>query len=485
MNSHLSAIYKTNLSLLTDLYQLTMAYGYWKNDMHNRPAVFNLFYRTNPFKNPYAINAGLDLAIDFLKNLRFKKEDTKYLATLKGGDGKPLFEKAFLRYLQQMEFTCSVDAIPEGSVVFPHEPLIRITGPLLQAQLVETALLNIINFSTLIATKAARITRAAKNDVVLEFGLRRAQGIDGALTASRAAFIGGCNATSNVLAGKLFGIPVKGTHAHSWVMSFPTEEEAFEAYSSALPNNSIFLVDTYDTIEGVREAIKTGRRLRKMGYPLNGIRLDSGNLEDLSKAAREMLDFAGFKNTAIVASNDLDEHRIHELKKAKSPITVWGVGTRLITAAGQGALNGVYKMAALEDSDGDWQYKMKLSDDVGKVSNPGILQVKRFFDSNDLPIGDAIYSIESEEAVKEIHETDTNEIHNFENQKNKDLLIPIFKKGKLVYNSPGLEYIRTYSQKQQILFEKAFFGKYPVGLENNLFSLKKSLIEKIKNPILI
>lgn len=485
MSSHLSTIYKSNLSLLTDLYQLTMAYGYWKKGIHQREAVFHLTYRTNPFKNPYAIASGLDLVIDYLRNFKFKKEDIRYLSTLEGTDGKPLFEKAFLKYLQTMSLECSIDAVPEGSVVFPQQPLIRVKGPLLQAQLLETALLNIVNFSTLIATKASRIVRAARQDVVLEFGLRRAQGIDGALTASRAAYIGGCHATSNVLAGKVFGIPVKGTHAHSWVMSFDSEEEAFDAYRTALPNNSIFLVDTYDTIEGVRQAIETGRELNKMGYPLTGIRLDSGNLEELSKEARILLDMAGFHNTVIVASNDLDEYSIHELKKAKSPITVWGVGTRLITAAGQGALNGVYKMAALRDENGNWQYKVKLSEDIGKISNPGMLQVKRLFTSQGYPAGDIIYNEDNFSGNLEMNEIKTGRLFKFEGKKETELLKPIFEKGKLVYQSPSIERIRAYSLQQQSLFEQSFQNGYIVGLESSLYQTKKALIEKYKRPILV
>ena len=481
MSSHLSALYKSNLTLLTDLYQLTMANGYWKAGMHHRPAVFHLFYRNNPFKNSFAIAAGLDLAIDFLQNFHFTAEDIEYLSTLKGGDGQALFESGFLEYLQNMKFECSIDAIPEGSVVFAHEPLIRVRGPLIQAQLLETVLLNIINFSTLIATKASRIVKAAQQDVVLEFGLRRAQGIDGAITGSRAAYIGGCHATSNVLAGKLFGIPVKGTHAHSWVMSFDSEQEAFDTYAKAMPNNSTFLVDTYNTEEGVRNAIKSGTRLRKMGYEMSGIRLDSGNLEELSKMAREMLDFADFPNAAIVASNDLDEYAIHSLKKAGAPITVWGVGTRLITAANQGALNGVYKMSALQDKKRKWQYKMKLSEDRAKVSNPGILQVRRLYDTSGSPIADMIYNTLNKSDKCQFYMLKTARLLTFGKIKGEDLLQTIFNKGKLIYKSPSIEDIRERSLNQQALFEKFTAKEYPVGLEKNLYEEKQKLIDKIQS----
>src|SRR3984957_6137696 len=297
-------------TLLTDLYQLTMAYGYWKEKMLDHEAVFHLTFRQEPFHGGYAITCGLSDAIDFLRNFTFRPDYLTYLAELCGSDGESLFETRFLDYLQTLRFACDIDAIPEGNVVFPHEPLLRVSGPLVQCQLFETALLNIINFQTLIATKSARICLAAKGSPVMEFGLRRAHGPDGALAASRAAYIGGCVATSNVLAGKVFGIPVRGTHAHSWVMSFQTEYEAFQGYGEVMPGNCVFLVDTYDSIEGIRNAVAVGRYLRSIGKKLIGIRLDSGDLNYLSTVARDILDQAGFKDTQIVASNDLDEHVI-------------------------------------------------------------------------------------------------------------------------------------------------------------------------------
>jgi nicotinate phosphoribosyltransferase len=296
----------------------------------------------------------------------------EFLATLTGDDGKPLFESAFLEYLRALRFTCDVDAIPEGTVAFPHEPLLRITGPILQCQLLETALLNLINFQSLIATKAARVCLATQGEPVLEFGLRRAQGLDGGLAASRAAYIGGCAATSNVLAGKTFDIPVRGTHAHSWVMAFDDEREAFSAYAKAMPNNCVFLVDTYDTLEGVRRAVETGKWLRERGHEMVGIRLDSGDLAWLSVEARKILDNGGFPKALIVASNDLDEHIIASLKAQGAQINVWGVGTKLITAFDQPALGGVYKLGAIRGDDGRWVYKVKLSEQAAKVSTPGI-----------------------------------------------------------------------------------------------------------------
>ena len=263
-----------NLALLTDLYQLTMAYGYWKSGTSNKEAAFHLFFRRNPFSGGYVIAAGLQPVIDLLQDFHFDESDIEYLATLTGNDNQPLFPSEFLQYLGQLKLECNIDAVPEGTVVFPHEPLLRVTGPIVQCQIIETMLLNVINFQSLIATRAARICQAAGDDAVLEFGLRRAQGVDGGIAASRAAYIGGCAATSNLLAGKRFGIPVKGTHAHSWVMSFPTEIDAFEAYASAMPNNCVFLVDTFDTVEGVKQAITVGNKLRKQGHEMAGIRLD-------------------------------------------------------------------------------------------------------------------------------------------------------------------------------------------------------------------
>ncbi|MEK6247166.1 MAG: nicotinate phosphoribosyltransferase, partial [Planctomycetales bacterium] len=288
MMGKLTEIYQTSLALLTDLYQLTMSYGYWKTGRAEQEAVFHLIFRSNPFQGGYTIAAGLQYVVDYVSDFRFRTDDVQYLEGLEGNDSRPLFDRTFLDYLAELELRCDIDAVPEGTVVFPHQPLVRVKGPILQCQILETALLNLVNYQSLIATKAARISAATGGDPVLEFGLRRAQGIDGALAASRAAYIGGCDATSNVLAGKLFGIPVRGTHAHSWVMSFDDELSAFEEYASAMPNNCVFLVDTYDTIEGVRNAIEIGKRLRKTGNEMVGVRLDSGDLACLSIEARRL-----------------------------------------------------------------------------------------------------------------------------------------------------------------------------------------------------
>jgi nicotinate phosphoribosyltransferase len=344
----LSGLYRPSLALLTDLYQLTMAYGYWKNNLHEREAVFHLYFRKAPFEGGYAVAAGLALGIDYLQNLRFSEDDITYLASLTGSKGGRLFPDDFLAYLRKLEFTCDIDAVAEGTVVFGNEPLVRVQGPLLQAQLVETALLTIINFQTLIATKAARVRDAAGPEaIVLEFGLRRAQGPDGGLEAARAAYLGGADGTSNVLAGRLYGIPVRGTHAHSWVQAFGDETQAFAKYADAFPDDSTFLVDTYDTLEGVRHAIEVALQMRTQGHELGGIRLDSGDLAYLSKEARRLLDEAGLAGVRIVASNDLEENLITSLKQQGARIDTWAVGTQLVTAYNQPALGGVYKLAAL------------------------------------------------------------------------------------------------------------------------------------------
>lgn len=375
-------------AITTDLYQLTMAYAYWKRNIHETNSVFHLFFRKAPFGGEYALVAGLQTALDYLKHFRFKPKHLKYLASLRTPNKAPLFEKDFLTYLGNLRFTCAVHAMLEGTVAFPNEPILKVTGPIIQAQLVETALLNIINFQTLIATKAARVKAAAGDDLVAEFGLRRAQGIDGGLSASRAAYIGGCSSTSNVSAGYQFGIPVVGTHAHSWVMSFDDEHSAFDAYAEAMPDNVVLLVDTYNTIEGIRNAIKTGQKLLERGHNLNGIRLDSGNLCELSITARQMLDDAGFTETKIIASNDLDEYKITLLKAAGAKVDIWGVGTNLVTAQDQPALGGVYKLGSIETESG-WVGKVKQSEDSEKTTNPGNLQVYRRYVS-ETPVEDLV-----------------------------------------------------------------------------------------------
>jgi len=483
----LNKLYHHNLGLLTDLYQLTMAYGYWKHRRQEEQAVFNLFFRKHPFGGGYTIAAGLQTAVEYLDGFHFDAEDIDYLGTLDGNDGKALFEQGFLDFLAELEFACDVDAIPEGTVVFPHEPLLRIRGPLIQAQLLETALLNIINFQTLIATKAARICHAAQGDAVLEFGLRRAQGIDGALSASRAAYLGGCHATSNVLAGKLYGILVKGTHAHSWVMSHDDELESFERYAEAMPNNCVFLVDTYDTQEGVKKAVEVGLKLRERGHEIVGIRLDSGDLAYLSIEARKLLDAAGFPEALIVASNDLTEHLIQSLKQQGAKIAVWGVGTKLATAYDQPALGGVYKLSAIAKQGEDWRYCVKLSEQLIKVSNPGIQNIRRFT-RNGTFVADAIYNeaLPPEDAWRLVpFENHFKTVDLPETLDHEDLLKPVFRAGKQVEDLPTLEQSREHAQKQLGAISGGCLRlenphSYNVGLEKNLYELKKDLIQDVK-----
>jgi nicotinate phosphoribosyltransferase len=483
----LTSLYRSSLALLTDLYQLTMAYGHWKLHRTEDEAVFNLFFRTNPFNGGYVIACGLEYVIDLLEDLKFHEDDLAYLAGLKGNDGNALFEPAFLDYLKTLEFNLDIDALEEGTVVFPQEPLVRVKGPIIQCQLIETSLLNIINFQSLIATKAARVCQAAMGDPVLEFGLRRAQGIDGALMAGRAAYIGGCAATSDVLAGKLFGIPVKGTHSHSWVMSFDTEQEAFDAYARAMPNNCVFLVDTYDTLEGVRKAIETAKQLRRHGHEMVGIRLDSGDLAYLSIEARKLLDAAGFEKAVIVASNELDEHVIENLKQQGATIAVWGVGTKLVTGYDRPALDGIYKLAAIRRPGQEWEYKIKLSEQFSKTNIPGLLNVRRFRNKTNF-IADMIYDeqlgINNDLTIVDpLDWTRTKNIAR--GAEFEDLLVPVFRGGKIVYQSPPLQEIRKRTQDQLKSFHsgiKRFLNphQYPAGLEYKLHEFRNQLVLKAK-----
>ncbi|MGA2256581.1 MAG: nicotinate phosphoribosyltransferase [Thermoguttaceae bacterium] len=482
--SILNFIYRPSLALLSDLYQLTMAYGYWKTGPSDREAVFHLTFRRSPFHGGYTVAAGLATAIDYLENSRFTGTDVAYLATLTGNDGGRLFEPAFLDFLRTLESACDIDAVPEGTVVFPHEPLLRVRGPLLEAQLLETALLNIINFQTLIATKASRLVLAARGQPVLEFGLRRAQGIDGALSASRAAYIGGCDATSNVLAGQLYGIPVRGTHAHSWVMCHDDELTAFREYARVMPNNCVFLVDTYDTLQGVRHAVIVGQELRKQGHEMIGIRLDSGDLASLSVDARRILDEGGFPKASIVASNDLDERIVETLKDQDAKIDIWGVGTRLVTGCDDPALGGVYKLSAVRRPGEAWQYKVKLSEQAAKVSTPGVLQVRRFYSDDGIPLADAIID---ENAICEGRLTMVDPLDMTrrktvpDGSTSEDLLVPVFRGGRRVYKVPDLESIRRRAAAQLARFPvaiKRFVNphEYFVGLERGLHERKTRLI---------
>ena len=469
--------------LLTDFYQLTMANGYWQLGMHQREAVFHLTFRNNPFRGNYTIACGLAMVVELLKEWRFAESDLAYLATLQDVSGQVLFPQGFLDYLSQLQFSCDIDAVPEGTLVFPHEPLLRVQGPLLQCQLIESTLMNIMNFQTLIATKSARTCLAAEGDPVIEFGMRRAQGPDGALSASRAAYIGGCTAVSNTLAGKLYDIPVRGTHAHSWVCAFATEPEAFAAYAKVMPGNCVLLVDTYNTAQGVQHAIEVGKKLRQQGADLLGIRLDSGDMAALSMKARAMLDAAGFEKTHILASNTLDEYSIAALKRNGARISMWGVGTHLVTAYDQPALDGVYKLSAIQDGQGQWLRKLKLSEQKIKISNPGRQQVRRFF-ANGQCMGDVIYDLDlgiadTPAAIRLDEPHQRMRMDDYDAF--VDVLQPVFRRGKWVAGQESIHAIR-----KRAIAEVHDFNKnqeqvpYPVGLEEKLHTVKTQLIDEVK-----
>jgi len=474
-------------ALTTDLYEVTMAYGYWKAGVSDHEAAFHVTFRHNPFGGQFTVACGLATAIDFLRMFHFTETEIAYLASQRGNDGKPLFDSGFLDYLRDLRLTCDIDAIPEGTLVFPNEPLIRVCGPVAQCQLLETTLLNILNFESLIATKAARVCLAAQNDPVIEFGLRRAQGVDGGLTAARAAYIGGCAGTSNLQAGERFGIPVSGTQAHSWIMFFENEREAFETYARAMPNNCVLLVDTYNSIEGVRHAIDVAGQLRKQGHEMIGVRLDSGDRVALSIEARRILDKAGFTNAKIVCSGDLDEHVIADMKQRGARIDMWGVGTKLTTGQPDAALGGIYKLGAVRHPGGQWQYRIKLSDEAAKTSCPGLLQVRRFQQPDGRFIADAIY--ETDHAISEpcvVVDLETEKKTEIPAKTDySDLLVPVFRRDQLVYQTPNIEASREHARKQldcappEILRLKNP-TPYKIGLERSLHELRSTLIARAK-----
>ena len=469
-----------NLTMMTDLYQLTMMNGYLRYGMEKNRACFDLFYRKQGDVTAYAVVAGLEQVIEYVKNLHFSSEDLAYLRGLR------IFDEAFLNYLANFRFTGEILALPEGTVVFPNEPIVRVIAPIMESQLLETALLNIVNHQTLIATKAARVVQAAGDDTVLEFGLRRAQGPDAGIYGARAAIIGGCHSTSNVLAGQLYHTPIAGTHAHSWVMSFPDELSAFRAYAEVFPTNCLLLVDTYDTLKsGVPNAITVFNELRAKGFEPSGIRLDSGDLAFLSRQARRMLDDAGFPNAKIVASGDLDESVIWDLKAQGATIDVWGVGTKMITSANNPALGGVYKLAA-EEVDGTFVPRIKISENPVKVTNPGVKQLYRFYDKRTGKALADLIALEEEDYTSgepfELFDPENTwkrmTICEYEARK---LLVPIFVDGELVYESPSLMAIAAYARNEKNTFWDEYKRlnrphRYKVDLSQKLYDLKHGLL---------
>lgn len=481
MDGYITQRTKTNnLTLLTDLYQLTMMNGYHICGLDTRRAVFDVFYRGNGGYS-YAIVAGLEQAIDYIQNLHFDDSDIEYLRSLK------IFGEEFLTALKDFKFTGDIKAVPEGTMIFPYEPIMTVSAPLWEAQLVETALLTFINHQTLIATKAARLKECTKNKIS-EFGLRRAQGPDAGIYGARAACIGGCRTTSNVVAGKLFGIPVTGTHSHSWVMSFDSELEAFEKYAEIYPDNCLLLVDTYDTLKsGVPNAIKVFDKLKAEGHKPIGIRLDSGDLAYLSRKARIMLDEAGHSDCLIFATNDLDEDILLALNAQEAKIDVYGIGTKLITSYKNASLGGVYKLCALEE-DGVLAPKIKISNSHEKTTNPGVKKIVRIF-KDGMAQADLICleddTFDTSQPLTVFHPEQTWKKTTFENYEIKELMVPIFKDGKLVYDMPTLDEI-CKNEDENI---KAFFPEYrrvvntqdyKVDLSQNLWNLKHELLNKAR-----
>ncbi len=474
-----------NLTLLTDLYQLTMMNGYLRNGKQRDIAVFDLFFRRNNVIT-YSVAAGLEQAVDYIRNIHFEADDIQYLRSL------GLFDEEFLEYLRTFRFTGDLYAVPEGTVVFPEEPIITVRAPILEAQFVETALLNMVNHQTLIASKSAKVAYAARGDTVMEFGLRRAQGPDAGIYGARASVIGGCRSTSNVIAGKMFGIPVAGTHAHSWVMNFPSEYEAFRAYARLFPDACLLLVDTYDTLRsGVPNAIRVFDELRAAGHEPKGIRLDSGDLAYLSKRARELLDDAGYPNAIICASGDLDEYLINSLKNQGAKIDLWGVGTKLITSADMPALGGVYKLSALYPAEGGEIPKIKLSDNSDKITNPAFKDVYRIYDKKsgkaeaDLIVvrGEVI---DESEPLTIFHPKETWKRTTFTDYRVRPLTQQILRGGELVRPLPSLAEICTYAEQEKESFWDEYKRPdnphvYKVDLSQKLFDIKNKLISEIRS----
>lgn len=477
-----------NLTLLTDLYELTMMQGYFKNPT-DQVVVFDAFYRKNPCEGGYAIAAGLEQIIEYVRHLHFAPDDIDYLRSLN------IFDTDFLEYLRGFHFTGDIYAVPEGTVVFPREPLLKVIAPVMEAQLIETAILNLLNHQSLIATKASRVVYAAKGDGVIEFGLRRAQGPDAGLYGARAAMIGGCIGTSNVLTGQMFQVPVKGTHAHSWIMSFPDEYTAFKTYAELYPNACILLVDTYDVLNsGVPNAIRVFREMKEAGHEMKGygIRIDSGDLAYLSKQAYKMLDEAGFGDAIISASSDLDEYLIESLKAQGAKINSWGVGTNLITCQDNPAFGGVYKLAAIKDkNDQDFVPKIKLSENVEKVTNPGNKTIYRIYDKATGKIRADLICLANETFDPEKDMIIFDPMATWKKTKIaggsytlRELLVPVFQKGECVYTSPTVMEIKDICKKElDTLWDETRRFVNPqevyVDLSDKLFKIKSELLEQM------
>lgn len=476
--------------LLTDLYQLTMAQGYWETGQDATQACFHAYFRDYPFRGGYAIACGMDQLAELIDGFSFSAEDVDYLASLDAPGGGRLFKPAFLEYLRTFSLRVDIDAVAEGAVVFPHEPIVRVMGPIMDCQLIETALLNCVNFETLIATKAARVCLAAHGLPVAEFGLRRAQGAGGGMWASRAAVVGGCASTSNVLAGKTYGLPVSGTHAHSWVMSFPSELEAFRVYAREFPRNCVLLVDTYDVEQGIRNAITVGLEMRDRGERLAGIRIDSGDLAWLAKMARRMLDEAGLDDCGIVLSNDLDEYTIQSILDEGAPVSSWGVGTKLACAFDQPTLGGVYKLSATRaPGQAEWVDRLKISESAAKLTVPGVLDVRRYYNDNGTIAGDMVFDVNAgvDEGQVIVDPLDSMRRKKLVGKRFSTMLEPLARNGQVVLEASDRSAMEAQRRCREGLAcldesQKRMLNPhtYPVGLEYGLCERRRALVGKLR-----
>ena len=480
---------KIDYEMLTDLYQLTMAQGYWESGQGEMQACFHMYFRDYPFKGGLAVASGMAQLADLVDSFSFTDDDASYLASLDAPGGGKLFKPEFLERLRTFKLDVDIDAVAEGTVVFPHEPLVRVTGPIMDCQLIETARLNCVNFETLVATKAARVCLAAEAPVA-EFGLRRAQGPAGGVWASRAAVVGGCASTSNVLAGQMFGVPVSGTHAHSWVMSFSDELTAFRAYAAAFPNNCVLLVDTYDVEQGLRNAITVGLEMRERGDRLSGVRIDSGDLSWLAKMARSMLDEAGLDDCGIVLSNDLDEYAIQSIRDEGAQVTSWGVGTKLACAYDQPTLGGVYKLSATRAPGEDaWCDRLKISESVAKLTTPGVLDVRRYFHDDGRLAGDMVFDIHAGADEREIIVDPLDDLRQkrLAGKRFETLLKPLARAGATVLDvdlrdalaarDRARAGLATLDESQKRMLNP---HTYPVGLEYGLFERRRDLVARLR-----
>ncbi len=477
-----------DFAMYTDLYQLTMAQGYWLADKGDEQACFHMHFRENPFHGGYTVACGMDQLAEMIETFSFTEEDCAYLGSLEAPAGGPLFRPEFLSWLSDLHLSIDIDAVNEGTIVFPNDPLVRVTGPIMECQLVETALLNCVNFESLIATKAARVCVAAKTPVA-EFGLRRAQGLGG-LWASRAAVVGGCASTSNVLAGKRYRIPVSGTHAHSWVMAFDSELEAFRAYARLFPNNCVLLIDTYDVEQGLEHAITVGLEMKKRGEKLLGVRIDSGDLAWLAKHCRRRLDEAGLADTGVVLSNDLDEYAIASIREQGAQVASWGVGTKLASAFDQPTLGGVYKLSATRKSAGDpWTDHVKVTESVSKLTFPGVLDIRRYYNANGTIAGDMVFDVNHpvNDEGRIIDPFDELRQKKLGGLSGETLLKPLARAGEVVLEPEFRDAMAARDRTQAGLAlldesQKRMLNphSYPVGLESGLFERRFALARKLR-----